>query len=203
MHYVHLVLIVWLCTLQNIFKYISRIKIIRTFIVTCSYSKLKMVLFQMDQFYVENLSPGLYLDGLTSSHPISVPVHDPSEISSIFDAISYQKVSFIFIWINNCVKDYLTEYFLPLKSICCYILFKLKFIIKQSEPKKNMSNFREKNYFSNFLNVHLFQGASIIRMFMGLSGEEPFKQGLQEYLERYKYQNAEGVDLWEMLQKVC
>ena len=40
-------------------------------------------------------------------------------------------------------------------------------------------------------------------MFMGLSGEEPFKQGLQEYLERYKYQNAEGVDLWEMLQKVC
>uniref|UniRef100_A0A914WDA4 Aminopeptidase n=1 Tax=Plectus sambesii TaxID=2011161 RepID=A0A914WDA4_9BILA len=89
----------------------------------------------MDQFYVENLLPGLFLDGMTTSHAISVPVHDPAEIGGIFDAISYQK------------------------------------------------------------------GASIIRMFMGLSGEEPFKLGLQEYLEHYKYQNAEGSDLWEILQK--
>ena len=31
-------------------------------------------------------------DSLESSHPISVPVNDPSEINSLFDAISYSKV---------------------------------------------------------------------------------------------------------------
>jgi len=35
----------------------------------------------------------LYSDGLSSSHPISVPVNDPSEIGEIFDTISYEKVS--------------------------------------------------------------------------------------------------------------
>ena len=34
---------------------------------------------------------GLSLDGLRSSHPIQVPVRNPSEISQIFDAISYSK----------------------------------------------------------------------------------------------------------------
>jgi len=38
------------------------------------------------------LSVALYNDGLMSSHPISVEVHDPVEIGEIFDAISYEKV---------------------------------------------------------------------------------------------------------------
>ena len=34
----------------------------------------------------------LHSDGFSSSHPISVPVNNPSEIGEIFDTISYEKV---------------------------------------------------------------------------------------------------------------
>ncbi|XP_046689288.1 LOW QUALITY PROTEIN: endoplasmic reticulum aminopeptidase 2-like [Homalodisca vitripennis] len=45
----------------------------------------------MEQFVLEKTQPGLNLDALTSSHPISVSVHDPTEIEAIFDTISYSK----------------------------------------------------------------------------------------------------------------
>lgn len=43
------------------------------------------------EFVVDDLQSGLALDSLRSSHPIEVPVRDPSEISQIFDSISYSK----------------------------------------------------------------------------------------------------------------
>ena len=43
------------------------------------------------QFLVDDASQGLHLDCLRSSHPIEVPVRNPSEISQIFDSISYSK----------------------------------------------------------------------------------------------------------------
>ncbi|KAG9292135.1 hypothetical protein G9A89_005279 [Geosiphon pyriformis] len=43
------------------------------------------------QFVTEGFQRGLHLDALRSSHPIEVPVNDPSEINQIFDAISYYK----------------------------------------------------------------------------------------------------------------
>ncbi|CAI2169026.1 4397_t:CDS:10 [Funneliformis geosporum] len=43
------------------------------------------------QFVTEGFQIGLRLDSLRSSHAIEVPVNDPSEISQIFDAISYYK----------------------------------------------------------------------------------------------------------------
>lgn len=45
----------------------------------------------MDQFILDKMQPALTLDALASSHPISVPVKDPSEIEAIFDTISYSK----------------------------------------------------------------------------------------------------------------
>nr|XP_045613537.1 aminopeptidase N-like [Procambarus clarkii] len=45
----------------------------------------------MDQFVTDSLYTALKLDSLQSSHPISVPVNHPDEISQIFDAISYKK----------------------------------------------------------------------------------------------------------------
>ena len=114
----------------------------------------------MDQFYVENLLPGLFLDGLIGSHSISVPIHDPKDVASIFDAISYQKVAEFSI--RKSSITILTAALLPLNP----------------------------------------QGASIIRMLMSLTGEERFRVGLQEYLNKYKYQNAEGVDLWNVMQNV-
>ena len=41
---------------------------------------------------IESIQPALGFDSLTSSHPISIPVNHPNEISEIFDTISYLKV---------------------------------------------------------------------------------------------------------------
>ena len=43
------------------------------------------------EFVVDDLQSGLALDALRTSHPIEVPVRDPSDISQIFDSISYSK----------------------------------------------------------------------------------------------------------------
>ena len=61
----------------------------------------------MDQFFHNVISPGLDLDSLTTSHPISVDVKDPKEIEAIFDTISYKKV-------RVCV---LTKYYVVLVRI--------------------------------------------------------------------------------------
>lgn len=47
----------------------------------------------MEQFILDKTQPALSLDALATSHPISVQVGDPTEIESIFDTISYNKVS--------------------------------------------------------------------------------------------------------------
>lgn len=56
----------------------------------------------MDQFILDKTHPALNLDALASSHPISVAVHDPVEIESIFDIISYNKVI-------SCTKFFLNN----------------------------------------------------------------------------------------------
>ncbi len=43
------------------------------------------------QFISEDVSPGMSLDGLENSHPIESEVHNPDEVSQLFDAISYSK----------------------------------------------------------------------------------------------------------------
>jgi len=45
----------------------------------------------LDRFVLESVQPALGYDALTSSHPISIPVNHPNEISEIFDTISYLK----------------------------------------------------------------------------------------------------------------
>ena len=46
----------------------------------------------MDQFVTSHVQRSLVSDSHSDSHPISVPVKDPKEVNSIFDAISYDKV---------------------------------------------------------------------------------------------------------------
>uniref|UniRef100_A0A9J2P9I1 Aminopeptidase n=1 Tax=Ascaris lumbricoides TaxID=6252 RepID=A0A9J2P9I1_ASCLU len=45
------------------------------------------------------------------------------------------------------------------------------------------------------------KGASIIGMIMGLVGKENFKKSLREYLKIYAYSNADGEDLWTVIEK--
>lgn len=88
------------------------------------------------QFVYMDHSKALEMDGLKNTHPIEVEVHHPSEISQIFDTVSYEK------------------------------------------------------------------GASIIRMLAGYLGEKVFQKGLQVYLKKHQYGNANTSDLWTALEKV-
>lgn len=45
----------------------------------------------LDAATVDDFLTVLTLDALNTSHPVSVPIGDPSEIRQIFDTISYQK----------------------------------------------------------------------------------------------------------------
>jgi len=46
----------------------------------------------LEQFVGMDLQSVMRIDALTTSHPISIPVGHPDEISEIFDRISYSKV---------------------------------------------------------------------------------------------------------------
>ena len=46
---------------------------------------------KMDRFVIETMVVALIDDALESSHPISIPVQHPDEISSVFDSIAYKK----------------------------------------------------------------------------------------------------------------
>ncbi len=50
-------------------------------------------MLQMQQFIYSDLTEALHLDGLNESHPILQEVASPDEINSLFDSISYSKVS--------------------------------------------------------------------------------------------------------------
>lgn len=43
------------------------------------------------------------------------------------------------------------------------------------------------------------KSACIINMMRGFLGESTFKQGLQRYLNKFKYSNAVQDDLWEIM----
>lgn len=47
----------------------------------------------MDQFYLDKFQTSMALDQLSNSHPIMAEVKDPAQINSLFDTISYDKVS--------------------------------------------------------------------------------------------------------------
>ncbi|XP_047740791.1 aminopeptidase N [Hyalella azteca] len=59
----------------------------------------------MEQFLVDDLHSVFALDCLESSHPISIPVGHPDEISAIFDKISYNKGASIIRMMNHFLSE--------------------------------------------------------------------------------------------------
>lgn len=57
------------------------------------------------QFVYQDLGRALELDALHTSHPIEVPVGEPSEIDEIFDAISYSKGASVIRMLHNYIGD--------------------------------------------------------------------------------------------------
>lgn len=53
-----------------------------------------------------------------------------------------------------------------------------------------------------FDKVSYSKGASVIRMLANYLGEEDFQKGLQFYLKKHSYSNAQTEDLWESLEEV-
>lgn len=46
------------------------------------------------------------------------------------------------------------------------------------------------------------KGGSVLRMIENYLGEENFKEGLRNYIQKHKYQNASANDLWQSLEEV-
>ncbi len=46
------------------------------------------------------------------------------------------------------------------------------------------------------------KGGSVLRMIENYLGEEKFRDGLRNYIKKYKYQNASANDLWQSLEEV-
>ena len=59
----------------------------------------------LEQFVMSDLQRVFGLDALTTSHPISIPVKHPDEISEIFDAISYAKGASIIRMMNKFLTE--------------------------------------------------------------------------------------------------
>lgn len=57
------------------------------------------------QFVTDTYSPALSSDALHNSHPIEVPVGNPSEIDEIFDDISYDKGASIIRMLHHYIKN--------------------------------------------------------------------------------------------------
>ena len=56
----------------------------------------------MDLFVKETTQTAFFRDGVTSSHPVFVPVSHPDEIDKIFDSISYSKVYYFGMTLAYC-----------------------------------------------------------------------------------------------------
>ncbi len=52
-----------------------------------------------------------------------------------------------------------------------------------------------------FDDISYGKGASIIRMLEAYAGEDEFMRGVRSYLERYKFSNAAGNDLWNQIEQ--
>jgi len=53
------------------------------------------------QFYSMDPAEAMIMDSFLSTHSISATIIDPATISQLFDAISYGKVSLLFIFFSS------------------------------------------------------------------------------------------------------
>ncbi len=58
-----------------------------------------------DQFLISEMTGGLSLDSLKSSHPIDVDVKSPAEVRQIFDEISYNKGGSVLLMLENFIGE--------------------------------------------------------------------------------------------------
>ncbi|XP_039283006.1 LOW QUALITY PROTEIN: glutamyl aminopeptidase [Nilaparvata lugens] len=100
----------------------------------------------MEQFVLDKTQPGLNLDALTNSHPISVGVHDPTEIEAIFDTISYSKSELMktFRFFQSIMDTWTRQMGFPLVSISkdgnSVSATQTRFLLTPNPQKQNLSH---------------------------------------------------------------
>ena len=84
------------------------------------------------------------------------------------------------------------------------------FLIDETSPAMNMDSLRNTHPIEAdvkspddiqelFDAITYGKGASILRMIEAYTGPDEFRKGVQNYLERYRFSNAAGIDLWNSL----
>ncbi|MGB9002200.1 MAG: M1 family metallopeptidase [Nitrosotalea sp.] len=74
-----------------------------TFMATKAVDKIYPEWDFWDQFLISEMTGGLSLDSLKSSHPIDVNVKSPAEVRQIFDEISYNKGGSVLMMLENFI----------------------------------------------------------------------------------------------------
>ncbi len=74
-----------------------------TFMATKAVDKIYPGWDFWDQFLISEMTGGLSLDSLKSSHPINVDVKSPAEVRQIFDEISYNKGGSVLMMLENFI----------------------------------------------------------------------------------------------------
>ncbi|MGI0087774.1 MAG: M1 family metallopeptidase [Nitrosotalea sp.] len=74
-----------------------------TFMATKAVDKIYPKWDFWDQFLISEMTGGLSLDSLKSSHPIDVDVKSPAEVRQIFDEISYNKGGSVIMMLENFI----------------------------------------------------------------------------------------------------
>jgi len=87
-----------------------------TFMATKFVNKFRPEWDLWDQFIGDDMHKAMELDSLKTSHPIDVPVTNPSEIDEIFDAISYEKGGSILRMLEKYVGEDIFQ-----KGLKCYL----------------------------------------------------------------------------------
>ncbi len=76
-----------------------------TFMATKAVDKIYPEWDFWDQFLISEMTGGLSLDSLKSSHPINVDVKSPAEVRQIFDEISYNKGGSVLMMLENFIGE--------------------------------------------------------------------------------------------------
>lgn len=97
-------------------------------------------------FIINDFQSGLFSDSLRSSHPIEVPIKDPSDISQIFDSISYSKGASVIRMLEtylgsevfkNGLREYIKKY--SFSNACTNQLWDVLEKVSKKEVSKFMS----------------------------------------------------------------
>lgn len=117
--------------------------------------------FPQDEFFLGKCFEAMEVDSLSSSHPVSTPVENPTQIQEMFDDVSYDKVSpvcqvywlYAFFFIVFIVQTDLTK----------FNYYKISIIQKTLFARRGNSPLSRPSLGGLLLNIFLFKKKYILK----------------------------------------